>query len=309
MRIKNLLLLSKDKGSGVFYGLKKTDANSLFSFAWKSLAIFIFGGILVAGFRATEISTILPLHAAAEKSIPAEKNTRIDPTLGSQPFLNGRLIASIEIPAVQDQESGTGGAVYPSISTVQGVALLPTTAPIIPEPPSKDRAQIIEYIVKPYDTPSGIAAAYGLKLNTLLWSNHIDNPNLIHPGDKLFILPVDGLTYQVSNGDTLSRIASKFKADMGDILKYNDIESAQHIFPGQLLIIPGGVEPPASSSSSGRSSSSSSQYAYSSLPNLDGYFAMPVHGRITQGLHLKSGVDIGNKRGTPIMPRQAEQWA
>ncbi|OGZ60963.1 MAG: hypothetical protein A2919_00465 [Candidatus Spechtbacteria bacterium RIFCSPLOWO2_01_FULL_43_12] len=296
---KNLLLLSKDKTLEVFYGVKKADANSFFSFAWKGLAIFVFVGVFIAGLQTPEVNTILPLHAAADESIVVEKNVDFLSASGSQPFVDGRLIASIEIPDMSAQGSGIGGAIYPTISTAQGISVLSSASPVIPEPPSKDRTKIIEYVVKPYDTPSGIAAAHGLKLNTLLWSNHLTNPNLIQPGDVLFILPLDGLLYEVQNGDTLSRIASRHKADTADILKYNDIQSAQHIFPGQQLIIPGGTEPSGPSSPKSGTSSARPQYA-SSLPNLDGYFVMPTHGRITQGLHLKSGVDIANKPGTPI---------
>ena len=298
-RSKNLLLLLKDKVQGVFYRIKKADANSLFSIVWKGLAIFVFAGVFIAGLRTSEVGSILPLHAAADESIIVEKNAGVLPSSGSQPFLDGRLIASVEIPNMSDQGSGIGGAVYPTILTAQGVSLLSLASPTIPEPPSKDRTQVIEYVVKPYDTPSGIAAAHALKLSTLLWSNHLTNPNLIQPGDKLFILPIDGLLYEVRNGDTLSRIASRHKADTSDILKYNDIQSAEHIFPGQQLIIPGGTEPSGSSGSTTGTSSGSPKYA-SSLPNLDGYFVLPTRGKISQGLHLKSGVDISNKPNTPI---------
>jgi len=59
------------------------------------------------------------------------------------------------------------------------------------QPPT--RTQVEEYIVKPGDTISSIASRFGLKINTLLWSNKLSKSSIIRPGDKLTIPPEDGL--------------------------------------------------------------------------------------------------------------------
>ena len=43
------------------------------------------------------------------------------------------------------------------------------------------------------------------------------------------------LTYTVRNGDSLSRIASKFKVSISDITKWNDLNSKRYLQPGQKL--------------------------------------------------------------------------
>jgi LysM repeat protein len=57
---------------------------------------------------------------------------------------------------------------------------------------------------------------------------------------KLVILPVDGVSYEVQKGDTLSKIAKKFGLkDAKKITKYNKIFGSLKV--GQNLIIPNGV--------------------------------------------------------------------
>jgi membrane-bound lytic murein transglycosylase D len=43
------------------------------------------------------------------------------------------------------------------------------------------------------------------------------------------------LTYTVRNGDSLSRIANKFKVKVSDITKWNSLNSKKFLQPGQKL--------------------------------------------------------------------------
>jgi membrane-bound lytic murein transglycosylase D len=43
------------------------------------------------------------------------------------------------------------------------------------------------------------------------------------------------ITYKVRKGDSLARIASKFKVSVDDIVKWNKIDSKQYLQPGQKL--------------------------------------------------------------------------
>ena len=45
------------------------------------------------------------------------------------------------------------------------------------------------------------------------------------------------LTYTVRNGDSLARIAGKFKVSVSDIQKWNQISQQKYLQPGQKLKI------------------------------------------------------------------------
>lgn len=108
------------------------------------------------------------------------------------------------------------------------------------------------YEVESGDTISSIAMANHITANTILWANDIDNIDSIKPGDKLFILPVAGLSYTVKKGDDLGAIATKFKADRAKIIAFNSLPADGKIEEGQEIVIPDGykdVQQPASTNS------------------------------------------------------------
>jgi membrane-bound lytic murein transglycosylase D len=43
--------------------------------------------------------------------------------------------------------------------------------------------------------------------------------------------------YAVRRGDTLAKIAAKFDASVGELIKWNKLASASHITPGRQLVI------------------------------------------------------------------------
>ncbi len=67
--------------------------------------------------------------------------------------------------------------------------------------------------------------------------------DMLHPGKTLVIwqqgTPQNGvtkkLTYTVRNGDSLSRIASKFNVKVSDIGKWNSLNTKRYLQPGQKL--------------------------------------------------------------------------
>lgn len=103
---------------------------------------------------------------------------------------------------------------------------------------NKERFSITEYIVQNGDTLSAIAKKFGLKLNTILWANNLTSRSYIKPGQKLIILPTDGITYKIKKGDTISSIANRYKTDINKIITYNNISNPSKLKLGQKIIIP-----------------------------------------------------------------------
>jgi murein DD-endopeptidase MepM/ murein hydrolase activator NlpD len=206
---------------------------------------------------------------------------------------------------------------------------LPDATSADPSSDSNSGGSISVYVVKDGDSLSGIAAKFGVTMNTILWANDIKDPKTIHTGTSLIILPVSGIEHTVAKGETLNGIAAKYGADADDIASFNGLGADATVTTGQKLIIPGGelsssasVSKPSSSTSSKPSTSSTKSSSTSSTKiktggsladvqanpyrggsgaPLDGYFGNPLPGAIvTQGIHGWNGVDLGAPAGTPI---------
>jgi LysM repeat protein len=105
------------------------------------------------------------------------------------------------------------------------------------------REDIIDYIVEPGDSLGSIAVQFQISINTILWENNLGINSYLHPGDKLRILPVTGLSHVIKKGDNLKKIASLYSATMEDIVKQNKLkEDGSDLVAGEKIIIPNGVK-------------------------------------------------------------------
>lgn len=127
------------------------------------------------------------------------------------------------------------------------------------------------YEVESGDTLSGIAVQYGITPNTILWANDIENMDEIKPGDKLFILPVAGISYLVKKGDDIESIAKKYKADKEKIIAFNELPATGELKENQEILIPGGQKEESQTTPS--LETSRRQYATSSggYPTVSGW--------------------------------------
>jgi LysM repeat protein len=136
------------------------------------------------------------------------------------------------------------------------------------------RTHVLTYTVQPGDNDWAIAQMFNLDVDTLRFSNEWmrRNPDLIHPGKEVVILPVRGAYHTVEAGDTLESIAERYGVNPNDIARFalNDLGPAAVLRPGQKLIIPGGrldyaerIQPPG--------------------PGQGYALAWPMRGYVTQG--------------------------
>ena len=104
----------------------------------------------------------------------------------------------------------------------------------------------IIYTVQRGNTLSEIAQEYNVTVNHIVELNNIQNPNLIYPGQKLRITESDvqslnpitqNSTYTVKRGDTLSSIARRYGVSVDYLVRINNIQNPNIIYPGQLLQI------------------------------------------------------------------------
>lgn len=184
-----------------------------------------------------------------------------------------------------------------------GVALAPSSGPSGSRADVTTSGKIALYVVRPGDTIGEIGEMYNVSVNTIIWANDLGYKGVIHPGDTLVILPVTGIEYETKKGDTLASLAKKFSADAGEIAQYNGLDPQGVLTTGTDIIIPNGeiaAPPTASVAATYRQPLIGAGGAA-----ILGYYASPVHGVLTQGLHGWNGVDIGAPRGAPVMAAAA----
>jgi murein DD-endopeptidase MepM/ murein hydrolase activator NlpD len=155
---------------------------------------------------------------------------------------------------------------------------------------------------------------------TLWWANRLKAKDELHVGQKLYIPPTDGVLYTAQEGDTVDTIAAKFRANVEEVIAFNDLEGDTVVI-GQQLMVPDGrgaaiptprpTAAPKPRAPSSRSSSSGSSGHRSSgggggscgSCHFGGSMRWPVPGgHISQFYHYGHyGLDIAADYGSPVI--------
>ncbi len=174
-----------------------------------------------------------------------------------------RTLPDNSLFGTQGAVSGTGNhvadatdtfqrAVVPFTESQQEVVVAPVAEVVVSQPvqlaAQSSRLEIDTYSVKSGDTVLAIAARYNIKPETIQWANpELEaNPDKLRIGDRLVILPVDGVLHVVQTGETLSTIAARYKVTLQSIVDYplNALPSTDASIPvGSQLVIPEGTKP------------------------------------------------------------------
>ena len=95
------------------------------------------------------------------------------------------------------------------------------------------------YQVQRGDSLSGIAARFDTTVATLAMVNGLSKPYLIKPGQVLDVTQPRPLRrYQVKRGDTLGRVAKRFRTTVAALATLNNLRAPYLIRAGQTLVIP-----------------------------------------------------------------------
>ncbi|HZY44992.1 MAG TPA: peptidoglycan DD-metalloendopeptidase family protein [Anaerolineae bacterium] len=171
--------------------------------------------------------------------------------------------------------------------------------------PFRTRREIVIYRVQPGDNVQGIAAAFGLQPETILWSNPAieDLPDLLKIDQEVVILPIDGVYHEVKTGDTLDGIAKLYKVDVANItdVPWNNLTPPNYdITAGSKLIVKDGTKPfiPKVVTSYSGPVPTGAQGS--------GQFRWPVVGYITQDFWAgHKALDISAPTGSPVYASDA----
>ncbi len=104
----------------------------------------------------------------------------------------------------------------------------------------------IMYTVRSGNTLWEIARRYKTSINEIVKLNNIENPNLIYVGERLRIITnttydekgeTNHRLYIVKRGDTLSKLARRYKTTVSHIVELNNIKNPNLIYVGERLRI------------------------------------------------------------------------
>jgi murein DD-endopeptidase MepM/ murein hydrolase activator NlpD len=169
------------------------------------------------------------------------------------------------------------------------------------------KGEVTEYRVQEGDTVSSIAIKFGVSIDTIVWENNLKTASNLKPQQILRILPVTGVKYKVSRGETIYSIAKKMQVDAQNIIDYpfNTFADDEKfsLLAGQELIIPDGTKPNEISVDTPVIATRRVE----PIPGVkgEGNFMWPTAGRITQKYYwYHQAVDIANSANPPIVAAQ-----
>lgn len=242
----------------------------------------LFGILIFLPYNTVENAESTLLISSISSQIPEKTAT--------DPFLNQAGKFRAESPDfLLVQESSLKAALPPGLITPQVLGAL-----VEGSEPEDVGKTIVEYVVESGDILWSLAEKFGVSLNTILWANNLSQNTVLRLGQKLVIPPVSGVIHYVKTGETISGIATKYKAKTEEVLAFNELSSEGDVYAGDVIVVPGGTMP-----------APTIKYVAPKLaPLASSYFICPVAGgcRMTQGLHWYNAIDFSNKQcGEPIL--------
>jgi murein DD-endopeptidase MepM/ murein hydrolase activator NlpD len=111
--------------------------------------------------------------------------------------------------------------------------------------PDRPRSEVIQYEVVAGDTIYSIAERFGLRPESIAWANDRALALALRPGNRLNILPVDGVFVAAIGSKTIADLAAEYQVDPYAIIdsEFNDLFDAtpDTVLPsGTQIVIPGG---------------------------------------------------------------------
>ena len=103
--------------------------------------------------------------------------------------------------------------------------------------------EIIDYIIRPWDSISLISHNFQVSRKSIYDSNNFTSRHVIQPGDVIKIPPVSWIIHIVSKGENISSIAKKYSVDTDKVLAQNLLIAWATVKVWDELVIPWWVKP------------------------------------------------------------------
>ncbi len=281
---------------------KKMRFGKLLTVAAVILFLLLFGKSLIhPGWKSGGDGAQLDSEQVITDDVPAESTAGImgGPVAGLEQLLFDSAKGAVDFSADDAEENA-------DVVFFQENSVVAVNSPLPNADFSGFRKDILEYVVKSGDTPEDIANAFNVNTYTLLWANNLRDGDIIRPGDKLIILPINGVRVKISSNDTISSLAKKYSGKGDEIITFNSLPENGSLRAGDYIIIPGGEMPVSAKAVPAKPKYSAPKYA-SSVQPANNWLIWPTAGRSWGRIHSNNGVDVANHCGTPIYAAAAGQ--
>jgi cell wall-associated NlpC family hydrolase len=94
------------------------------------------------------------------------------------------------------------------------------------------------YKVQPSDTLWTISQRFGVEPTTIMMDNDLNDPKAVVAGARLRILPSKGASVVLQSNESLADLASRYQIDLGALMDYNRLDSADAAKAGARIVIP-----------------------------------------------------------------------
>jgi cell wall-associated NlpC family hydrolase len=94
------------------------------------------------------------------------------------------------------------------------------------------------YKVQAGDTLWTISQRFGVEPTTIMMDNDLNDPKAVVAGARLRILPSKGESLVLKSGESLSDLSARYQIDLGALMDYNRLDSADAAKPGARIVIP-----------------------------------------------------------------------
>lgn len=177
---------------------------------------------------------------------------------------------------------------------------------------SEDQSQAIVYESKPGDTIEKISKKYHVSPNTILKNNDRSKiDDVLEPGTKLMILPVDGIAHPVERNETLAELSKRYDVGIQEIIETNQLDNPHMITEKQKIIIPNATDlkprptPEPKPLLQAINASRTGRQAPAMKSKTGRRLSWPSQGVVTSNygwrwLRMHNGMDIAGPIGTPI---------
>lgn len=175
---------------------------------------------------------------------------------------------------------------------------------------AKDRRwHMCRYKIRKNDNLWNIARRFGIHQHLIISINSIDDPDRLKPGKYINVPSRRGIYYNVKKGDTVSRIATRYRIAGKNITAHNGLKGG-HLRPGQKIFLPD-VREDAVRMETARVAVNVKKKSAAVVASLQRIFTWPIRGRITSGFGTRvdpftrnrrfhCGIDISANIGTPV---------
>jgi membrane-bound lytic murein transglycosylase D len=200
--------------------------------------------------------TPIELHPVNAGSIQVKRGSSIK-TLANKLGISYNSLRSLN-PELKQSKIPPGKGLYalkiPENTDVDTIALTQAVAAEPAEPalrkksasknsvtPSAASEEFWTYRIKKGDNLSKISKRHGVDIDTLKSLNNIRNVKSLQIGQKLKIPAANGpavITHTIQKGETLAKIATRYKVDANTLKHYNNIRNERRLQIGQSLRVP-----------------------------------------------------------------------